>query len=305
MVKRDNQLMVLLPVYRESRDLIKETVDSILNSSYDLFDLYIVDDGVEARIRDDEFDDKRITVITNERNMGLTKSLIAAIEKYNHYKYIARIDAGDLVAKERFQKQVSILENNSSIAVVSSYASVINKMGKEIGMVRTYTDPQDIRLILPYHNQIVGPAATFRRSAYDDVGGYDPFFIYSQDYELWLRMAKKYDIANLHDVLHYLRFDEQSLTFSKRTEQERYCQIARILHYPKLRLSRDLDQILIRYKIAGKRKADIFFYALTCLFKKRKLSFLPFIILPLMPFGLLEKIRILYYKLFKQPIEHE
>ena len=72
----------------------------------------------------------------------------------------------------------------------------------------------------------------FKSGVIRELGGYNELFKYCQDYELWLRLAKYYEVRNLPQILYQLRFHDEALRFEKRDEAVLYNLLA-------LRLMRD------------------------------------------------------------------
>lgn len=66
-----------------------------------------------------------------------------------------------------------------------------------------------------------------RRSCLDQTGGYRALFKYAQDYDLWLRLAERYEVANLPLVLYQYRVANDSISVRKHAEQEAYANLAR------------------------------------------------------------------------------
>ena len=116
---------VLLPVYNNPN--INLCIDSVLKQSYKDFELLIIDnastDNTVEVIK--SYDDPRIKLVINEENIGPTGSLNKGVNLINT-KYIARIDADDLMLENRLEKQVRFLENNPEYGIVGSWTRHID-----------------------------------------------------------------------------------------------------------------------------------------------------------------------------------
>src|SRR5437870_2740022 len=100
---------VLMAVYN-SAEFIGAAIESILSQSYRNLELLIVDDGStdeSAKIAN-RYGDRRIRVIRNERNIGLTASLNRGLRQAAG-EFIARQDADDLSAPTRLEAEVAAL----------------------------------------------------------------------------------------------------------------------------------------------------------------------------------------------------
>ena len=114
-------ISVIMSIYSEKEEWIKESIDSILNQTFSDFEFIIINDNPN-RDKNKSLLDKyaqiynRIIVITNEENVCLTKSLNKGL-KIDKGLFIARIDADDISLPTRFQKQVDFLEKNPEYIV--------------------------------------------------------------------------------------------------------------------------------------------------------------------------------------------
>ena len=127
-------------------------------------------------------------------------------------EFCARIDADDINLPERLEKQVEFLSNHPEIAVVGSQIDPID----EKGMRKEYSLPMPLNHDDIVHGMLSGhpishPSVLFRRSSILQVGNYrDVANI--EDYDLWLRVAQQYKIANLDSHLIEYRIHEKSTT---------------------------------------------------------------------------------------------
>ena len=115
------EISVITGVYNPNEKSFYKAVKSVINQSFINWEMIIVDDGSEKRaksfIADAEKADGRIRVISENKNHGLAYGLNRCIRE-SKGKYLARMDADDLSAPDRFQKQYDFLENNKlSLAV--------------------------------------------------------------------------------------------------------------------------------------------------------------------------------------------
>ena len=214
---RDNlPISVVMPVYNCEKYL-SYSIESILSQSFKAFELIIVDDGSSDNSMKiiQSYKDKRVKVIDNQKNIGVTKSLNRAIH-YSKGQYIARMDADDISLVDRLEKQFNFMENNPKVAVLGGGYQEIDSDGRLVNYI--FKPPVDKRTIehqllfkKPFANPIVHPTAIIRRTALEDIGGYRVLFQTAQDYDLWLRTSEKYIIQNLDEILIYYRFHPDSI----------------------------------------------------------------------------------------------
>ncbi len=214
-------ITVVMSVYN-SEEFLEEAIKSILGQTFRDFELIMVDDAST----DDSLaimevfanKDHRLKLIRNQKNIGLTKSLIKAIEQTNG-EYIARQDSDDISLPRRLEKQVEFLTRNPSYGAVGTYAEIIDKAGLIIKKALVPRSWLLIKQILKFGNCFLHGSMMFRRGDYIKAGGYRAFISLGQDFDLWLRISKIKKMTNLHEVLYRWRKTENSITASKEDSQ--------------------------------------------------------------------------------------
>ena len=150
------------------------------------------------------------------KNIGQTAALNIGICAAKG-RYIARIDADDIAKPERFDMQVNFLDVHPAVAVVGMWQETIDIDGRVQGLRRFPTDPWEISAGLFTASPmnwfcISHPTVMIRKSALDQVGLYDERLRICQDYDLWVRMARSFLLANVGAVGLQYRAHGQSLS---------------------------------------------------------------------------------------------
>lgn len=209
------KLSVIMSVYNGEKYL-REAIESILNQTFTDFEFIIINDGSTdnslAIIR--SYDDRRIRSLNNETNIGLTKSLNNAL-KVATGEYIARQDADDISLPDRFEAQLKYFEQYPEVALLGTSKYVISEDGTILRKVIALSNPG--RTLLK-ENVFTHGSVMFKKAVVDELGYYNEFFKYSQDYELWLRIAKQYEVRNLKSVLYYLRFHSNNIRIKNKEQ---------------------------------------------------------------------------------------
>jgi len=207
--------------------LLEETILSILNQSFSNIEFIIVNDGHDSDVRNltDSIADSRLIVL-NQIWQGLTKSLNDAI-KISRGKYIARIDADDYSFPDRLEKQLSFFDEYPNVGLLGTAYIEETTDGEYVGIVVFSTNRTKLKHQLQYQNQFCHGSVMFRKECLDKVGIYRNEFLKAQDYDLWLRIADKFDIANLPEVLYKHRVEKNCISIASRDNQDQYAQIAR------------------------------------------------------------------------------
>lgn len=207
-------------------EYLRDAIDSILSQSFEDFEFLVVDDASTDASTEiiQSYDDPRLRLLSNEDNKGLTRSLNEALEVARG-TYIARQDADDRSHPDRLRRQVESMETHPDVAVLGTGVEIIDTEGNRINRRRVLTTPslEDLQL----KNHVIHGSVLMRRDAVEDVGGYDELFRYSQDYDLWLRLAKTYKIRNLRDPLYSLRLHDESVYFARKEQSLLYALLAR------------------------------------------------------------------------------
>lgn len=206
---------------------LESTIRSILEQTYTALEFIIVNDGDDPEIRalTSSIADDRLVVL-NEPWQGLTKALNAALQ-IARGKYIARTDADDYSYPNRFEKQIAFLESHPAVGLLGTSFIEETTDGKYIGEVIFPTANVVLKENLQFQNQFCHGTVMFRGKCLTDVGTYRNEFKKAQDYDLWLRIAEKYELANLPEVLYKRRVEQHSISIASKDIQDQYAQIAR------------------------------------------------------------------------------
>jgi len=220
-----SKVSVIMSVYNGERHL-RESVDSILNQTFQDFEFIIINDGSKDQSKYilESYKDERIKLI-HHKNMGLTKSLNIGIANAKG-KYIARQDADDISEPERLKTQFDFMEANPGVGLTGSRFKLINETGQLIGSSSLPLEDKVIKDMLIEMNQFCHGSVMIRRDALDKIGLYRDCFKYAQDYDLWLRISEKYKVMNLPELLVCYRMVDNSITSNKMLLQSRYAGLA-------------------------------------------------------------------------------
>lgn len=209
-----------MPVYNGER-YVHDAVKSILTQSFRDFEFLIIDDGstdttpriLEAYAKGD----RRIRLIANERNIGLTRSLNAGIEQARG-KYLARQDADDISEASRILEQVRFLDRHPEVVFVGTQHAAIDEEGHVIGHSRHPLENSDLAQQLVFRNAFTHGSVMIRDPAR---ARYDEALETTQDYELWCRLLSAGQAANLDKTLYRLRLHGARVSERRCLQQEK------------------------------------------------------------------------------------
>lgn len=199
---------VVMPVH-DNAPYLGEAVQSVLDQDYPRFELVAVDDGSNddslSILRDFAARDARVRVFANGDNRGIVATRNRAFEEASpDSPYFAILDSDDVCLPGRLRAQVAFLEAHPDHALVGGQTLIIDDQSRVTGRRDYPTDHHALMRVLTRYNPLAQPTVTLRRSALAAVGAYDPRYARCQDYDLWLRMAARFKLANLpEDTLKY------------------------------------------------------------------------------------------------------
>jgi len=193
---------VLLPVYNCPR-YVGAAIESILAQSFGDFEFLIIDDGSTDETPHvlDQYSDERIRRIRHD-NRGLAGTLNVGISLARGI-YVARQDQDDISLPDRLAKQTAYMDAHPECGLLGTWAQIL----EEDRLCERYhkhpADPCALRYEMLFNNPFVHSSVMLRKSVLDAVGGYstDPKRQPPEDYELWSRIVRHSQVANLPELL--------------------------------------------------------------------------------------------------------
>lgn len=232
------EITVLMSVYNDKKYL-SESVESILNQTFENFEFLIIDDASTDGSKDllEEYakEDSRIKLICNKNNKGLSYNL-AEGTSLAKAPWIARMDADDISVKDRLAIQIQYVKEHPSIDIVGSYVIDIDDEGNELELRKVPTTHEKIANLI-WTCPFIHPTVLFKKESIIKAGSYDRNLRRRQDYDLWFRC---------HEAS--LRFDniDMPLLFYRATDA----------YYKKNNLKVQLQQAKMGFAGAKKVKAS-------------------------------------------------
>lgn len=152
-----------------------------------------------------------LDIVWLKSNHGLGYALAVGL-KHCKYNFVARMDTDDLAISKRMEKQVKFLDKHPDVSVVGGYIAEFEHFPQQNSLIRKV--PNDIMKIKTYskrRNPLNHVTVLFRKKDILAVGSYQPFEGF-EDYYLWVRLlAKGYKLANLPEVLVYVRIGNEMI----------------------------------------------------------------------------------------------
>jgi glycosyltransferase involved in cell wall biosynthesis len=224
---------VVLPCFDAER-LLPAALDSILGQTYRDLEVITLDDGsrdgTREILRAYEGRDRRVRVLVNETNLGLIRTLNRGIVEARG-AFIARMDADDVAAPQRVERQMQLLERRPDVAVVGTGGDLIDEGGRILGpAVLRCREPMGARFLALFAT----PIAHASMLARTDVLKRYPYrladeCLHAEDYDLFARMlADGVGFCNLDEPLHQSRIRPGSVSFRhERVQTANFAKLAR------------------------------------------------------------------------------
>jgi glycosyltransferase involved in cell wall biosynthesis len=179
-------------------DYVAEAIESVLNQTFQDFEIVITDDGSTDTTADviRSFKDPRINLEISKINEGISLAMNATLNRARG-EFVAILNSDDIALPDRLERQVKFLGVNSEVTSLFSTPILIDDEGNKTqrnGIFHTALELPDylsttwLRHFFFKGNCLCAPTAMIRRSAIIDCGGYDPRLGSLNDFDYWIRM---------------------------------------------------------------------------------------------------------------------
>lgn len=202
-------ITVAMPVYNAGR-LLKPALLSIINQTYTNWELIIIDDGSTDGCLEDlpKLNDSRIRVFKDGKNKGIAPRLNEIIDLATG-EYLARMDSDDISHPQRFELQLSKLQSQPELDLISTRAITIDINSTIIGKLPFNLTHEEICRkpwlgFYMVHPSWMGKTDWFKKYRYADP---NPYFC--EDQELLLRSFATSQFATVNQELFSYRLTSQ------------------------------------------------------------------------------------------------
>ena len=205
---------IIMPTFNAELT-ISQSIESVLEQEYSFWELIIINDGsTDSTLNsiENHLLDQRVHLI-NQTNKGVAearnKGLLIA-----KGKYIAFLDADDCWRKDKLIKQVYYLDSNKNIGLVYCTHKCFFKNVED----SFYCSPKEpvkfsddyYRLLT--HDYIPTLTVMIRSCVIAKIGFFDKTLYSTEDWDLWIRIAKKFNIGIIQETLAYYRINDQGIS---------------------------------------------------------------------------------------------
>lgn len=206
------KVSALMAVYNTPEDILRATIDSVLNQTFPDFELIIVDDSPDPTetgkiVR--SYDDKRIRYYANEKNIGISETQNKLLNLASG-EYLANCNHDDISVPTRFEQEVKVLDEMPDVGVVSGQ---LHSMHSGAVSKHPVTNKEIKAALLLQGCVIAHPAAMIRKSVLvESHVQWDENYSPCEDYKLWIDLIDKTQFRNIDTVLLEYRDSENNTT---------------------------------------------------------------------------------------------
>lgn len=217
------RVSILLPTLN-AEDSIERSVRSLLNQTYDNFEVFVLDSNSTdktAQIVNQIDDDRLVFLDCGDRNLPESLNYGA---RCAGGEYLARQDADDWSDPERIATQVQYLEDHEDVGLVGCFASLVG-LTKKPQRWTSLTEPtvDDLQEQMCF----MGGALMMRADVFSEVEGYDEHFLIAEDYDIILRIAALTGVRNIPEILYEYTVSTDGLYAGNLSEAKLYHMVAR------------------------------------------------------------------------------
>jgi glycosyltransferase involved in cell wall biosynthesis len=200
------RVSVIIPAYNRAH-LIGLTLESVRRQSYKDYEIVVVDDG--------STDDTAKVVLESapaarylwQENVGVPEVLNVCVREA-HGEYIGFLGSDDALLPGALERQVRALDENPNVGMVHGAVWLMDEGGRLTSVLKppfatedyVRSGREEVALLL-MSNHIVAPTVMARRQAFDEVGLFDRRLGLYEDWNMWMRILGRWDIAYIDDPL--------------------------------------------------------------------------------------------------------
>jgi glycosyltransferase involved in cell wall biosynthesis len=207
------QVSVIIPFKDPSPNQLHKAIRSVRSQTLKAHEIILIDDG-STKI--DYTFGRDMKLVKLDENMGPSAARNAGIKKSTG-QLISFLDADDFWLPKKLELSVKEFEKSPDIGMTcGNYRWMINN--KLSGRLFYRTAPRITFETLKKINYVASGSVTVRRDVLDDVGMFNEKYWVGEDYELWLRIARKYPVKFINKELYTYRRNDGAESLSVRKD---------------------------------------------------------------------------------------
>jgi glycosyltransferase involved in cell wall biosynthesis len=197
------KVSVVMPT-RNRGHLLGRALQSVFQQTYGNLEVVVLDDCSEDNTPEviAQFARKHKSIRAFREKAGnVSRAIQQTVEKAQG-EYIAQLDDDDFWSDpEKTAMQVAFLQAHPEYVAVGGGIIRINEQGQERARYLLPQEDKDIRRAMMWETPMTPIASMYRKSAWEDVGGFDPVITYADDWDLVARLGR---VGKLYNIRRYL-----------------------------------------------------------------------------------------------------
>ncbi len=202
------KITIVMPTYNQAR-FLSEALDGIFRQTLADFELIVVNDGSTDATPQilAEYQQRYCFTVIHQENRKLPGALNAGFSQARG-QYLTWTSSDNIMLPEMLHVLAMTLDQNPDVGMVYADWECISDNGAPLGIVRTLDYDAHLLMRINYINACF----LYRRECQDQLGLYDPAFIYAEDWEYWYRISKHFKVMRVPQCLYQYRLHDGSLT---------------------------------------------------------------------------------------------
>jgi glycosyltransferase involved in cell wall biosynthesis len=207
------KVSVIIPTYNRAR-YIRAAIESLLAQTFKDYEIIVVDDGstddTETVLKTGNY---RL-IYMRQPHSGLPAVARNTALRRARGEYVAFLDSDDEFLPDKLSTQVARLDAEPSLALVYSDALYFQDEGSVVGTLLGDWHPSQGKVFLPLivTNFMATCSVMLRKDCLDTLGLFDESPAVIEDYDLWLRIAARYDVGFVEGMSSRIRFHKQNIS---------------------------------------------------------------------------------------------
>lgn len=206
----DKLVSIIIPCYNQAQ-FLGEAIESALEQTYQHFEVIVVDDGSTDHTSEVAARYPKVVTV-RQRNQGASSARNHGV-RASSGSYLVFLDSDDRLLPHALGVGVKHLRDHAECAFVFGHRREIAADGTALStssFVGIEKDPYRQLLL----NCLVYPTslAMFRRDLFETVAGFDPLIVGAEDYDLYLRIARKFPVFGYDEIVAEYRQHDTSMT---------------------------------------------------------------------------------------------
>jgi glycosyltransferase involved in cell wall biosynthesis len=211
------RVSIIIPAYNAARYL-PAAIDSVLAQTYADWEIIVIDDGstdgtrsvaqsygpnLGARLR-----------YVYQANQGVSAARNRGIREARG-EFLAILDADDVWLPTRLARGVAVMDDSPRVGLVHSRIGRMGPDGQIIyyrGFLAKYQSGMIARDLFTRRANILSATVLLRKRCLEDVGYFDETMQTCEDRDLWFRLAERYEVAYIDEILAHYRVDTGGAT---------------------------------------------------------------------------------------------